>query len=337
MDRPDLLALRAQVVDGGLDVLGGRAEGDEDGLGVVGPVLREEPVVPPRQLPELGVGRLEHRQDRLAELGAVRDHPVHVVLLVLHGAEEERVLKVDHPRHAAPLRSEEGPLGVGRAVDQVVGSAEELAHQLGLVAEERPLEVRGEETVLDVDARRQRQLGDLPDDQRLVGRLLRVLSEEHHPAGVHDGVDVVVPAVDVERVLGERAGRDLEDHRRELAGRVVVLLGAVDDSLPRGEVHGPLPADRERDGSALRRVLALRLAGELAPAEDVQVSLGERELVVLAHLRRRRDRVEDTAVRDARFRVVGDELVPVRRDPDPGVARRSVHSKSPWQLLAKGH
>ena len=32
----------------------------------------------PRQLSELGKGRLEHREDRLAELGAVRDHPVPV-------------------------------------------------------------------------------------------------------------------------------------------------------------------------------------------------------------------------------------------------------------------
>ena len=52
---------------------------------------------------------------------------------------------------------------------------------------------------------RQAELGHAPQDQRLVGGLLRVLAEDDDPARVERAVDVVVPAVHVQRVLGERA------------------------------------------------------------------------------------------------------------------------------------
>ena len=86
---------------------------------------------------------------------------------------------------------------------------------------------------MHVHAGRQAELGHAPQDQRLVGGLLRVLAEDDDPAGVERAVDVVVPAVHVQRVLGQRARRHLQHHRRALAGRVVILLDAVDDALAR--------------------------------------------------------------------------------------------------------
>ena len=223
---------------------------------------RDETVVAAGQLAELLVRLLEELQNRLGEVVAAGDDALHVVLLVLHRAEQHRVRQVDHLRHAAALRAEELALARGRAVDDVVGRAEVLANQLRLVLVERPLEVRREEAVLDVHARRQAELGHPPQDQRLVGGLLGVLAEDDDPAGVERAVDVVVAAVHVERVLGQRAGRDLEDHRRALAGRVVVLLDAVDDPLAGGEVDDALAAHRVGDRAALRRVLAFRLDGD---------------------------------------------------------------------------
>jgi hypothetical protein len=46
----------AQVVDGGFDVFSGRAERDEDGVGVVGLVLGDEAVVAAGELAEILVG-----------------------------------------------------------------------------------------------------------------------------------------------------------------------------------------------------------------------------------------------------------------------------------------
>ena len=104
-----------------------------------------------------------------------------------------------------------------------------------------------------------RKLGHAAQDQRLVGGLLRVLAEEHDPAGVERAIDVVVAAVDVQRMLGQRARAHFQHHRRALAGRVVVLLHAVDHALAGGEVDHALAADRVGDGAALGRVLAFGL------------------------------------------------------------------------------
>ena len=81
---------------------------------------------------------------------------------------------------------------------------------------------------------------ELAELNRRVGGLLRVARHEHDPPDVERGVDVVVTAVDVERVLRERARGDLDHHRRELAGGVVVLLDAVDDALAGREVDDAL-------------------------------------------------------------------------------------------------
>ena len=50
-----------------------------------------------------------------------------------------------------------------------------------------------------------------------------------------------------------------------------------------------------------------------------------RLLVELAAFGRRRDRIEDAGVGDARFGVVGDELVSVGGDPNPGIASGFRH------------
>ncbi len=309
----------AQEVHGGLDVLGGRPDRHEHGLGVIHLVTRDEAVATPRQRGELLVRPLEKPLHRLVERRAVGDDAVHVVLLVLHGPEEHRVGEIDQARHATAGRAEQGPLGVSRALDEVVGRAQELANQRGLVHEERALEVRRQEAVLGVDAGHQRELRHAADDQRLVRSLLRVLRKQHDPARVEHRVDVVVAAVHVQRVLGQRPRRHFQHHRRELAGRVIELLGPVDDALAGREVDGALATGRKRNRPALRGVLPFCFDGELRAAEDVQPALGKGQLEVLAHLRRGRDRVEHAAVGDARLGVVGHELVAVGGDPDSGV------------------
>ena len=177
------------------------------------------------------------------------------------------------------------------------------------------------------------QLFPYPSRLRLVGRLLGVLAESDDPAGVERAVDVVMAAVDVQGVLGERAGRDLEHHRRTLARRVVVLLDAVDDALTGRVVDDAFAAHRVRDGAALGRVLTLGLHRDGVAAEDVQFAFRERLLIELSALGRRRDGIEHTGVADARFGVIGDELVAVGRHPDPGVPWSHSHSKPSSLLL----
>jgi hypothetical protein len=91
--------------------------------------------------------------------------------------------------------------------------------------------VAGEETVLRDDARVQRELGDPVRHQVEVGRLLHVLGEELEEARVIHAVVVVVAGVHVERVLGDRARRDVQ-HVREPCHRRVQRLVHVHDPCP---------------------------------------------------------------------------------------------------------
>ena len=70
-------------------------------------------------------------------------------------------------------------------------------------------------------------------NQRLVGSLLRVLAEQHDPARIERSINIVVAAVHVQGMLGQRARAHFQHHRRTLARRVIVLLNAVDHTLAR--------------------------------------------------------------------------------------------------------
>ena len=322
VDGADLgVALFAEVVAGGLDVVGGAAEGDEDGVGVGGFVVREEAVGAAGEAGELGVGRGEHRKDGLVEIIPAGDDAVHVVFLVLDGPEEDRVLEVHHLRDAAAPGAEEFALGGRGAIDLVVDGAEEFAEEGGLGGEIHALAVGGEHAVLDVHAGVERELGDAAEKDGLVGGLLGVAGHEHGPAGVEGGVEIVVGAVDVEGVLGQGAGADLEDHRREFAGRVVILLHGVDDALAGGEVDGAAAGDGVGGGAALGGVFALGFDGDFLVAPDVQLPLREGLLIDLAALGGRRDRVKYAALGDARLDVLGDEVIAVAGDAEAGVFR----------------
>ena len=264
----------AQVVDRGLDVFRGRAERDEDRVGIVGLVFGDQAVVAAGELAEVLVRSFEELQNRLGKVVAPRHDALHVVFLVLHRPEQDGVGQVHHLGNAAARGSKQNALRLGGAVDDVVGRAEVLADQLGFVLVKGALQVRGQEAVHDVHARRERKLGHAAQNQRLVGGLLRVLAEEHDPAGVERAINIVVAAVHVEGVLGQRARAHFEHHRRSLARRVIVLLHAVDHSLAGGEVDHALAADRVRNGSALGRVLAFGFNGDGVAAEDVQLAFG---------------------------------------------------------------
>ena len=185
--------------------------------------------------------------------------------------------------------------------------------------------MRREETVHHVHSRRETELGDAAQDQRLVGGLLRVLTEHDDPARVERAIHVVMAAMHIQRVLRQRPRADLEHHRRALAGRVVVLLHAVHDALAGRIVDDPLAADRVRDGAALGGMLPFRLDRNRVLAEDIQLAFGKSLLIQFAAFCGRRDGVKDAGVCDARFGVVRNELVPVGSDPDPRVARSQCH------------
>ena len=215
------------------------------------------------QLRELLAALLDEAKDRLVEIVAPGHHAVHVVLLVLHRANQHRVFQIHHRRHTATGWSEQFTLGLGGAVDRVVRRAEELAQQLGFRGAIGPLRVGGEHAVLDVHARVERQLVDLAQDDCRIRRVLGVASHHHRPTDVECAVKIVVTAMHVERLLGQRASADLHHHGGELARRVIILLHRVGDALPGGEVDRTLAGHGERRGTALGGVFAFALDRDL--------------------------------------------------------------------------
>ena len=134
-------------------------------------------------------------------------------------------------RHAAALRAKQNALAFGRTIDHVIRRAKIFAHQFRFVLVEGALQVRSEESVLHVHSGSQAEFRHAAQNERLVGRLLGVLAEQNDPPGIERAVHVVVSAVDIQRVLGEGASPNFQNHRRAFARRVVILLDAVDDSL----------------------------------------------------------------------------------------------------------
>ena len=132
-------------------------------------------------------------------------------------------------------------------------------------------------------------------------------------------------AVDVESVLGERAGANLKHHGGTLAGSVVILLNAVDDSLSGSKVDHALAADGVSNGTALGRVLAFRFNGYGVLAKDVEVALGIGLLEKLTAFGGGSDGIKDAGVGDAGLGVVGDELVSVCRNTNAWITRSSSH------------
>jgi hypothetical protein len=212
---------------------------------------------------------------------------------------------------------------------------------------EGALQVRGEESVLYVHSRSQTEFGYAPQNERLVGSLLRVFAEHDNPSGIERAVYVVVSAMDIQRVLGEGASANLQHHRRALARGVVILFHAVHDSLAGRKVHHPLAANGMRDGSALCRMLPLSLDSDGVVAEDIQFAFRIGLLVQLSALGGRGDRIEDSRVGDASFSMIRNELISVGSYPDTRVTGFFAHGPSmlevmltmPWvelQALSKG-
>ena len=66
-------------------------------------------------------------KNRLAEIIAARDDTVHVVFLILHGTEQNRILQIHHLGNTAAFWAKQFALRRSWALDHFVGRAEKLA------------------------------------------------------------------------------------------------------------------------------------------------------------------------------------------------------------------
>src|SRR5262249_14287764 len=120
----------------------------------------------------------------------------------------------------------------GRAINYVVRRAQKLANQFRLVFIERPLKMRSQKAVHDVHAGGQAEFGHAPQDERLIGGLLRGFAKDEEPTRIERAVTTAMPSMHIQSVFGERTRADFQHHRRALAWRVIILLDAINNALP---------------------------------------------------------------------------------------------------------
>ncbi len=94
-----------------------------------------------------------------------------------------------------------------------------------------PLKVRRQKPILHVHTWGQTLFCNPPQDERLVGSLLSILSEDDDPPGVENPVNIIMATMHIKRVLGQRPCTNLHKHCRSLSRRMVVLLGGVRQTL----------------------------------------------------------------------------------------------------------
>ena len=315
------VALFAQIIATGLYVFRGTTERHKHGVRVLSFVLGDQPVTPPGKLGEFLAALLNEAKDGFVEIITTRHHAVHVMLLILHRPKEDGVLQVQHLRHAPPRRAKEFALRIGRALNDVIRRAEKFPQQVCLRRAIHPLRVRCEHAVLNVHAGIQCQLVHLAQNHGRVRCVLGIARDHHRPACIQRRVKIIMPAVDIQRVLRERARAHLQHHRGELARRVIILLHRIGQALAGGEVHAALPSHRERRRPALRGVLALTLDSDFLVAPNVELPLRECLLINLAALGRWRDGIKHATLGDARLHMLGHQRIATTSDGDAGVFR----------------
>ena len=196
------IALLAQVITGALNIFRRATKRHKHRVSILRAVFLNQPVAAAGELSKFLVALFEHPEDGFAEIIAACDAAVHMVLLILDGAEQDGVFKVHHLRHTTTRGAKEFALGRGRAVDGVIGRAQVLAQQIRFRRAVGALGMGSEHSVLDVHPRVQCQLVALTQDDRLISCLLSVSPHQHCPAGIQSSIKIIVPTVDVERVLG---------------------------------------------------------------------------------------------------------------------------------------
>ena len=117
--------------------------------------------------------------------------------------------------------------------------------------------------------------------------------------------------VNIEGVLGEGAGSNLQNHRREFTRGVVILLHRIHKALSRSEVYGALAGHSHRGCTPLRCMLSLCLDGQLLISPHIQGPFRESLLVNLSAFCGGGYWVIDPSFSDTCLHPLGHQLVAV--------------------------
>ena len=201
LDYAQLRPAAIEVLDGLSDGLDARAHEHDHVLGVGGAKILEQPVVASGQSGESIHRALDDRRDHRVK-GVRSLATLEEDVRVLCDASYDGPIRIQSSRAMCPDQ-----LVIDHGPHVVVGEDFDLADL-----------VRRAESVEEVHERNaRRQRGALRDEREVV-HFLYGARTEHRPAGHPGGHDVGMIAKDRERLGRQRAGRDVEYRRRQLAG-----------------------------------------------------------------------------------------------------------------------
>ena len=131
MNRSHLrIALFPQIITGSLHVFRRTPERHKHGFRIFCTVFLDQAVAPTGELGKFIIALLQRAEDVLTEIIPARDGSVHMMLLILHRAEQHRVFQVHHLRHTTALRPKEFALRFGRAINLIIRGPQVFAQQI---------------------------------------------------------------------------------------------------------------------------------------------------------------------------------------------------------------
>jgi hypothetical protein len=143
--------------------------------------------------------------------------------------------------------------------------------------------------------------GHPPGDEAKITRFLSIAGEDHPPAAISHGHDVIVAGMDVESLAGQGPGPDVHDHRQPLAGNRVQNFLHQHQSLAGGEIGHAAAGYGKTFADARSRVFALRLEKHEGIAPEVFLAVHHRSVKTAAHGRRTGDRIRSRRLTDVRL------------------------------------
>ena len=280
-----------QVVTNRFGVADYRALSHEHVLSILQPVPGDACVLSPGERGEFGHGLVGQRCDVVKEERPLRCHTLAVRVLILYHSDHRRIVDVEHLGYAASLLAKHPALGGCRRIDDVRRVAEIFLHAFPLREQSRLDHVCRQKAILSHDSRVQRQLGRSVCNKRQVAGFLNVLREKLEEPRVVNGVIVIMPRVNVQRMLGHRPGADVEHVGQPLSHGRIERLMHVGDALTAREIRGSQTGHAHTRRDSGGGVFAFGLEEDEFAAVDVALAHRHRLGPTLPHVRGRSDRI----------------------------------------------
>ena len=242
--------------------------------------IRVYHVIAATSLGIIQIHRLLHGGGDFVVEMALGDFALHVGILVLHHAGHDGIARIEQDAQL------------------LVRVAHIFLHELRLGQLDVLDRVRGKKSVLHIHERRLRRLRRATRDERKIASLLRVAPEKNPPAAIRDAHHVIMAAMNIERMRGQRPCANMKNDGQPLARNRVEHFLHQHEALTGGEVRHAPARERKAFASCRGRVFRLRLNECDHVTPEVLLPVGDFSFIARAHCSGRGDRIRTCPMSD---------------------------------------